>query len=59
VLDDCSFVAGSAASGTGSINDRTGGFRLDVTFLGDWHGTATYRRSGGGAITLSGTLKHT
>ena len=58
VLDDCSFVEGSSATGAGAINDYTGGFRLDVTFLGDWHGTASYRRSGNGTTSLTGTLAH-
>ncbi len=57
-LADCSFVEGSRATGTGSINDYTGGFRLDVTFQGEWHGTASYRRSGNGATSLTGTLQH-
>ena len=58
VLDHCSFVEDAAATGTGYINDSTGGFKLDVTFNGDWHGTATYRRKGNGQVTLSGSLQH-
>jgi pimeloyl-ACP methyl ester carboxylesterase len=58
VLDHCSFLEGSSASGSGSINDYTGGFRLDATFTGEWHGTATYRRFPDGHSTLSGSLTH-
>ena len=57
-LNDCSFVEGSRATGAGSINDYTGGFRLDVTFHGEWHGTASYRRNGNGATSLTGSLTH-
>lgn len=58
LLDDCSFVEGAAASGTGFINDFTGGFRLNVTFQGDWHGSANYRRSGEGQVTLTGNIQY-
>jgi pimeloyl-ACP methyl ester carboxylesterase len=56
-LDECSFVEGSSATGSGRINDFTGAFRLDATFHGEWHGTASYRRSGDGSVTLTGTLR--
>lgn len=58
VLDHCSFVPHAAATGSGFINDSTGGFRLDVTFSGDWHGTASYRRNGDGQTTLAGNVSY-
>ena len=58
VLKDCAFVDGSTATGTGVIDDSAGSFRLDVTFSGDWHGSATYRRAPNGTQSLTGTLSY-
>ena len=57
-LNHCAFVEGAAATGSGFINDFTGGFKLNVNFNGDWHGSANYRRTGSGQVTLTGSLQH-
>lgn len=58
VLDHCSFVEDTAATGTGFINDFTGAFRLGLTFSGDWEGSANYRRDPNGHRTLSGNVSY-
>jgi len=58
VMDECSFVQGTAATGTGKIDDYSGAFRLRVTFEGDWGGRAVYNRDGNGRKSLTGNVAY-
>jgi hypothetical protein len=54
-LENCSFSAGFAMTGSGSNNYDEGWFNLDVAVTGLKDGTLTYTRDGEGAIRVTGT----
>jgi pimeloyl-ACP methyl ester carboxylesterase len=53
-LEACEFTDGLAMTGTGAIDDETGGLTLEVEIP---DGTLTYRRSGDGDLEVSGTFR--
>jgi hypothetical protein len=53
-LDGCEFTDGLGLTGTGAIDDETGGLTLDVTTP---VGGLTYERDGEGEQTVSGTFR--
>jgi hypothetical protein len=55
-LKGCAFTADAAASGTGLINDNTGGFQLQLRFTGSATGKVTYRRLPNGKPSVEGRL---
>jgi hypothetical protein len=56
VLKKCAFMADSAVSGRGQINDNTGGFQLQLTFSGAKSGDISYLRDPTGKRTFTGQL---
>jgi pimeloyl-ACP methyl ester carboxylesterase len=52
-LDGCAFTEGLAQTGTGVVDDETGGLTLEVTVP---DGALTYARDGEGEITVDGTF---
>jgi hypothetical protein len=52
-LRACQFTAGMPVSGSGRIDDSTGGLTLDMTFP---DGSLTYKSDGEGAATVTGTF---
>jgi hypothetical protein len=55
-LRHCEFTAGGAATGTGTIDDVHGTFRLHLAFSDAWAGTVTYVRHGNGHRTVTSRL---